>query len=115
MRTCQLYFERLLSTGIDEYVEEIEDSVKMDQVMWQDKNLKGKSSGNYKDYYANVKYTKFFIAKRLNYLCERWNVPHEEFPVPSNGQMHHLTYSVYEGVVGTMDVMDGEELREPPA
>lgn len=107
------YFERLLSTGIDEYVEEIEDSVKMDQVMWQDKNLKGKSSGNYKDYYANVKYTKFFIAKRLNYLCERWNVPHEEFPVPSNGQMHHLTYSVYEGVVGTMDVMDGEELREP--
>lgn len=107
------YFERLLSTGIDEYVEEIEDSVKMDQVMWQDKNIKGKSAGTYKDYYANVKYTKFFIAKRLNYLCERWNVPHEEFPVPSNGQMHHLTYSVYEGVVGTMDVMDGEELREP--
>lgn len=107
------FFEKLLDTGIDEYVREIEASVKMDQVMWQDKNLKGKSSGTFKDYYANVKYNKFFIAKRLNYLCERWNVPHEEFPVPSNGQMHHLTYSVYEGVVGTMDVMDGEELKEP--
>lgn len=107
------WFERLLDTGIDEYVEEIEASVKMDQVMWQDKNIKGKSAGTYQDYYANVKYTKFFIAKRLNYLCERWGVPHEEFPVPSNGQMHHLTYSVYEGVVGTMDVMDGEELKEP--
>ncbi len=107
------WFERMLDSGIDEYVEEIEASVKMDQVMWQDKNLKGKSSGTYQDYYANVKYTKFFIAKRLNYLCERWGVPHEEFPVPSNGQMHHLTYSVYEGVVGTMDVMDGEELKNP--
>lgn len=107
------YFERLLSTGIDEYARQIEASVKMDQVLWQDKNVKGKSAGTYQDFYANVKYTKFFIAKRLNYLCERWNVPHEEFPVPSNGQMHHLTYSVYEGVVGTMDVMDGEELREP--
>lgn len=109
------WFEDLLNTGIDEYVEEIEDSVKMDQVMWQDKNIRGESAGTYEDYYANVKYTKFFIAKRLNYLCERWHVPHEEFPVPSNGQMHHLTYSVYEGVVGTMDVMDGEELKEPLA
>ncbi len=109
------WFEDLLNTGIDEYVEEIEDSVKMDQVMWQDKNIRGESAGTYEDYYANVKYTKFFIAKRLNYLCERWHVPYEEFPVPSNGQMHHLTYSVYEGVVGTMDVMDGEELKEPLA
>lgn len=107
------FFEELLCTGIDEYVEEIEDSVKMDRVLWLDKNIKGKSAGTYEDYYANVKYTKFFIAKRLNYLCERWDVPHEEFPVPSNGQMHQLTYSVYEGVVGTMEVMDGEELREP--
>lgn len=107
------YFEELLDTGIDAYVEQIEDSVKMDQVLWQDKNIKGKSTGTYKDYYANVKYMKFFIAKRLNYLCERWNVPHEEFPVPSNGQMHQLTYSVYEGVVGTMEVMDGEELKDP--
>ncbi len=107
------FFEQLLDTGMDDYVEEIEASVKMDQVMWQDKNIKGKSAGTYEDYYANVKYTKFFIAKRLNYLCGRWGVPHEEFPVPSNGEMHTVTYSVYEGVVGTMEVMDGEELKNP--
>ena len=107
------FFEELLDTGMDAYVERIEPSVKMDRVLWQDKNIKGKSAGTYEDYYANVKYTKFFIAKRLNYLCERWGVSHEEFPVPSNGQMHQVTYSVYEGVVGTMEVMDGEELKEP--
>ncbi len=107
------WFENLLDTQIDEYAEAIEASAKMDQVKWQDKNIQGESTGHYRDYLANVKYTKFFIAKRLNYLCERWDVYHEEFQVPSDGQMHRVTYSVGEDVVGTMDVMDGEELREP--
>lgn len=109
------YFETVLDTGIYDYEEMIQDSVKMDKVMWQDQNILGRSCGTFKDYHANVKYTAFFLAKRLNYLCERWGVPHEEFQVPSNGQMHRVTYLVYEGEVGSMEVMDGEEMKEPLA
>lgn len=89
--------------------------MKMDRVMWMDQNIYGESCGAYADYYANVKYTAFFLAKRLNYLCERWGVLHEPFPAPSDGRMHRVTYAVFEGEVGSMEVMDGEELREPLA
>ncbi len=107
------YLEELLDTGIDEYVQMIEASLKMDRVLWADKNIKGDSSGKYPDYADNIKYTKYFIAKRLNRLCERWNVAHEEFAVPSSGEMHTVTFANYEGVVGTMEIMDGAELENP--
>lgn len=107
------YLEELLDTGIDEYAQMIEASLAMDRVLWADKNIKGDSSGKYPEYADNIKYTKYFIAKRLNRLCERWNVAHEEFAVPSSGEMHMVTFANYEGVVDTMQVMDGTELENP--
>lgn len=107
------YLEELLESGIDEYVQRIEPSLKMDRVLWADKNIKGDSTGKYEDYDANIKYLKFFLAKRLNRLCERLGVEHEEFAVPSSGEMHTVTFANYEGVVGTMQVMDGAELENP--
>ncbi len=108
------FFEELIDVRIDEYADWIGASVKMDRVLWEDKNIMGDSSGKYADFYANVRYTKYFIAQRLNYLCQRWEVFHEPFTVPSTGQMHQVTFSVYEGVVDTVEVMDGMELWEMP-
>lgn len=108
------YFEELLDRGIDEYVEMIDASVKMDRVLWADKNIPGDSVGKYADYYLNIKYIKYFLAKRLNWLCARWGVEHEEFTTPSNGEMHMVTFANFEGVVDTVEVMDGTELENPP-
>lgn len=105
--------EELLENGIDEYVEMIGTSLEMDRVLWADKNIKGDSTGKYEDYGANIKYLKYFLSKRLNRLCERWNVDHEEFMAPSSGEMHTVTFTNYEGVLGTMQVMDGTELENP--
>lgn len=107
------FFEELLESGIDEYAEWIGVSLRMDSVLWADKNIKGDSTGKYPEYAANIKYLKYFIAKRLNWLCERWGVAHEEFQVPSNGQMHTVTFANYEGVIDTMEIMDGTELENP--
>lgn len=112
-RDLMPYFEELLDQGIDKYVETIDSSLKMDRVLWADKNIPGDSSGKYADYYANIKYLKYFIAKRLNWLCARWGVEHEAFKVPSSGEMHLVTFANYEGVIGTMEVMDGTELENP--
>lgn len=113
-RDLMPYFDELLDRGIDEYADMIDASVKMDRVLWADKNIQGDSTGKYADYYLNIKYMKYFIAKRLNWLCARWGVNHEEFAVPSSGEMHLVTFANYEGVVGTMEVMDGTELENPP-
>lgn len=109
------YFEELLDHGLDEYVDLIEASVKMDRTMWIDNNINGDPHpGKYADYYADIKYMKYFIAKRLNLLCTRWGVEHEEFVTPSNGEMHTVTFENYEGVYAVMEIMDGTELENPP-
>ncbi len=109
------FFEDMLGRRLDEYAETISASVAMDRRLWEGRDEKIRSMGKYSTYEANVKYMKFFIAKRLNWLCDRWGVAHEEFAVPSNGQMHTVTFANYEGVIGTMQVLDGAELKEPLA
>lgn len=109
------FFEKLLSTGIDSYADQIRDSVAMDDTRWEGVKQPGEDgTSRYQNYDANVSYTKFFLANRLNYLCERWGVSHEAFAAPASGEVHQLTFSVYEGVVETMEVMDGAPLSYTP-
>ncbi len=112
------FCEDLLNYKIDEYVRTISASAAMDRLRWLSgiEEAEGEwvmSSGRYSFFDDNVKYTKFFLAKRLNWLCERWGVEHELFQTPSNGQMHTVTFLNDEGVVAVEEVMDGEELEKP--
>lgn len=109
------FFEKLLNTEIDRYAEQIRASVAMDDARWEGARVPGDGSARYINYDANVSYTKFFLAKRLNYLCERWGVFHEPFAVPASGETHRVTFSVYEGVVETVEIPDGEEISYTPA
>lgn len=108
------FFERLLSVEIDGYANRIRASVKMDDARWKNARESDESLTRYNNYDANVNYTKFFLVNRLNFLCERWGVPHEPFSPPANGEMHQVTFSVYEGVVETIEVPDGSELTYTP-
>lgn len=108
------FFEQLLGSGIDEYANRIRASVGMDHARWENTVEPDGSVPRYENYDANVSYMKFFLANRLNCLCERWGAPHEPFAAPANGEMHRVTFSVYEGVVETIEVPDGEELAYTP-
>lgn len=108
------FFERLFGGGIDGYAERIRASVRMDDARWESTREPGDNSGRYEHYDASVNYTKFFLANRLNCLCDRWGVSHEPFSAPSSGEMHQVTFSVYEGVVETIEVPDGCELSYTP-
>lgn len=108
------FFERLLDSGIDEYADQIRASVAMDEARWESIRVSENDQPRYANYDANVNYTKFFIANRLNCLCARWGVPHEAFSAPASGEMHQVTFSVYEGVVETVEAPDGEPLSYTP-
>lgn len=108
------FFEELLEHGIDGYADRIRASVKMDDARWKSVRKPGDGSARFENYEANVSYMKFFLANRLNCLCERWGAPHEPFTAPASGEMHKVTFSVYEGVVETIEVSDGEELTYTP-
>lgn len=107
------FFEEILNDRIDGYAEMISDSVSMDRVRWGKEILQDNFRGKCEDYYANIKYLKYFLAKRLNWLCARWGADHEAFETPSSGEMHTITFANYEGVVGIMEIMDGAELENP--
>lgn len=108
------YFEQLLDNGIDEYADRIRSSVKMDSMRWQGLDAEKDAAGKCSDYDANVKYTKYFISKRLNRLNEEWEIVHEEFVPPSSGEMHTVTFTNSDGVVGVIEVMDGAEFDDLP-
>ncbi len=108
------FFEKLLCTGIDRYAQQIGASVAMDDARWESVRVSGDALLRYANYDASVNYTKFFLANRLNCLCARWNVPHEAFVAPASGEVHQVTFSVYEGVVETVEVPDGELLSYTP-
>lgn len=108
------FFERLLENGIDGYADRIRASVGMDDARWEGIRVPGDCSPRYSDFDANVKYTKFFIANRLNCLCARWNVAHEPFAAPADGTTHQVTFRVYEGVVEVQEIPDGEVIAAPP-
>lgn len=108
------FFEKLLDTGIDRYADRIRASVAMDDVRWESVRTADNDMPRYRSFEANVNYTKFFLANRLNCLCARWGVPHEAFITPADGEMHRVTFLVYEGVVATVEVPDGEVLTYAP-
>lgn len=108
------FFEELLGSGIDRYAERIRASARMDDARWKSTQGPDNGAARYESFDANVNYLKFFLANRLNCLCARWGISHEPFAAPSNGETHQVTFSVYEGVVETMEVMDGETLLYTP-
>lgn len=109
------YLEELLDAGIDRYAQQIRASVGMDAVRWQEMyGAEQGAGGKFADFDANVKYTKYFIARRLNKLCAEWGVAHEEFVPPSSGEMHTVTFANRDGVVDVIEVMDGAEFDYLP-
>lgn len=108
------FLEELLSTGIDEYAEQIRASVAMDGMRWESVRVSTGDLLRYENYDSSVRYTKFFLANRLNCLCARWGVLHEGFAAPENGETHQVTFSVYEGVVEQIEFADGEPLSYTP-
>lgn len=107
------YMEKMLEYTIDEYAEWIESSVDMDSIRWK-KMIQARYPGNYSDWKNNVRYTKFFLAKRLNYLNRKWKTGYEEFKVPSNGMIHKVSIIIDDKIVEEKEVLDGETIEDLP-
>lgn len=108
------YMEKIIETTIDEYADIIRASSLMDEVRWQNAYTDSNERGHYETYYNNVRYLKFFLSKRLNYLCGRWQVPYKEFSTYSTGETHEITFVHNGTVVETRLVQDGDTLTELP-
>lgn len=108
------YMEELLAYGIDEYADMLCEAVHIDTGIM--KQYAMGINRNYREYGNYVRYLKYFLANRLNYLIALWDIPHEPFAAEaSNGQMHTVTFLADSDTVLTeRQIMDGECLTELP-
>ncbi len=114
--TAVYFYRDLLYNGkLDEYVAEIEASRKMDQIICDSSYYF--PTWTFKEYDNQIRFVKYFIANRMNYLMDQWSLAstYGYFPSPeSNGEYHTVNYYDQEGnLIKTEEVLDGDTLICP--
>ena len=101
-------FMRLIEKDIDSYHEKTKASVRMDSLVWD----RDWHSGPYLLEDSYIRYTKFFLAKRLQWLCERWDIDEDISYDFSDGTVHEVTFLYPDGSASRICVEDGTLLSE---
>lgn len=108
------YMEELLNYKIDEYASILQESVYIDMnILKQYANDETRSYSEYDNY---VRYLKYYLVNRLNYLIELWGIPHELFELEeTNGEVHTVTFlDDNDTIFAEYQVLDGECIEEIP-
>ncbi len=108
------YMEEIVETRIDSYADLLSQARKMNDVLL--KASYRASTWTYVEYDNQVKYIKYYIANRCNYLSALWGVEGGEFAVPqTTGEIHTVTlYDENLVQIGSFQVKDGECLSPLP-
>lgn len=129
------WYRKMLEETIDEQADKIEKSVAIDMLRWSNKPQmtaandetigsyikvsEGSASythpgGSYKEYKNNVRYFKYFLANRLNYLMDEFGVEGKRFAVEKFDSNHTVIFKKRGEVVQQLQVKDGELIPEFP-
>ncbi len=104
-KEMQPQLEALLYEQIDAGAARVRQSVTLDSVRW---NYAENHAGHYSSFDNNIRYMKFFLAKRINFLNRRFDM--EEFTyTDSIDTSHEITFAAESGPV-KMSVSDGSFL-----
>ena len=106
------YLNELIDNTIDLYAASIKDSVAMDSLRW--KNVEEDKPGNYAGFDSNVRYLKYFLCNRLNWLNDSFGVSNYTFHWNETEAEHEVLFVQEENVVKHMPVKDGQILDELP-
>lgn len=109
------FFDEMLNGGIDAYAEYVVDSAKMDVVKWPNEYYQNDMM-SYLEYESHIKYLKYFLANRLNYLNEVWEIADWHFEVPeSTGDQHQVQFVMDDGTIAdTRVVTEGSVVEGLP-
>lgn len=109
------FFEDLLDNGIDKYAEMLAPSIAMDTTLRPTLTTQN-TMMSYERHDSYVRYLKYFLANRLNYLNELWNISYDTFTVPPSTEEYHTVNFVMDDgtLLETRQVKDGEFLETLP-
>lgn len=109
------FLQEMLNTGIDRYAERISASVNMDAVKWPNTYYQTDMT-SYLEFESYVRYLKYFLTHRLNYLNSVWKLPELELePEEETGERHQVQLIGDDGsVLETREVADGAVMEDLP-
>ena len=96
-------------------VKMIKKSVELDELRWKDEkeSLSNKFAGGLYDNYDNeVRYLKWFLSHRLNYLASAWGVTFEHLEEPASTGIEHTVTFENADDTKVISIMDGETLGD---
>lgn len=105
-------FTSLLTDQIDIYADQVRTSVSLDCIRW---NYAEDKAGHYSSFDNNIRYMKFFLAKRINFLNRRYGL--EELSYEDETEDFHRITCITENDSVTLSVKDGSliNIEELPA
>lgn len=112
-KTVRPHVKKLIAPGgiIDQYADRIRSSIAMDSIRW---DYVETWTGHYEAYENNVRYLKYFLARRLCFLDAEWLEEDNHYaPEKGNGQWRTVTFTSDNGSK-TFVVPDGSLIPEPP-
>lgn len=114
-REIMPYIQALLDYQIDEYADMISHSVAMDSVLMEEYSWVNETC-SYTEYGSYIKYLKFFLASRMNYLNSIWEINDVTYDIPpSSGEWHEVKFLDESGeLLDVIQVLDGETIEEFP-
>lgn len=110
-QTFESYYPALdmrLFSHIDEYYDRIQASLEMDRIKW------GRGPERlFRDSHNDIRYLKFFLDKRLQYLSKCYGISSEcDNNVLSKDSLHYITLRIEDGEESVLAVQDGTLLKE---
>ena len=112
LQDAQKELEKIVNEKIDDYSEYIRQSVIMDHIRWKYDLKMYDRPGLYESYDNNIRFLKWFLSERLNYLYDEWEVPHNELSFEGDGTLHKVTVRINDEVVLEKEVEDGKLFTE---
>lgn len=95
---------------IDVYARILEASVNMDMARWSYSDC---TTGYYEEFENNVRYIKFYLARRLCFLDEIWLGEENHYEPEGNGERHTATF-IGKNKTESFEVSDGEVIIMTP-
>lgn len=103
------YIRLLLEEKIDTYVSRISKSVYLDKIRWDCEHLDDNYYvGHYKNFENNVRYIKYYLSNRVNFLNERWAISAEDILLNEDSENHKVTFMAGDEILEILTVPDGE-------
>lgn len=110
--TIRPYIMKLIEDEgmLDNYAGIIENSMKMDMLRWPSSDY---WSSYYEHFENNVRYIKYFLARRLRFLDREWLGEDNHYETEGNGEQHTVTF-IGKTETESFEVSDGEVVLATP-